>query len=115
MWWIPIKTISFERLHSVRLGKGENAYDSTVYFILFSGKTGEFMFGNTLDETEIQRDLLKAREFYQSREMKLLYLERYEADWLAIALGFPIAALGVWIMIYRHGLRVTYPPNSREP
>ncbi|MBL1179135.1 hypothetical protein [Pantanalinema sp. GBBB05] len=101
LWWIPIKTISFERLHSVRLGKGENAYDGTVYFILLSGKTGEFIFGNTLDETEIQGDLLTAQEFYRNREIKLLRLERYEADWLAVALGLPIAALGVWIMIYR--------------
>lgn len=98
-WWIPIHTVELKNLQKVSLGKGENAYDSIVYFISLRGEIDRLMFGNSLDQDRVEQDVLKAQNFLQSNQLSMS-LERYEADWVAVLIGSPIAALGIWTIIW---------------
>lgn len=102
LWWILIKTTSLKQLQSVRRGKGENAYDSAVYFIYLNGENNNLMFGNTLDLEEIQADLLKAQQFLENSKTQSLLLERYKVNWTFAIVGFLVGALGFWTLIYRY-------------
>lgn len=101
LWWIPIKTAVLRNLQAVRMGKGENAYDSTVYFISLKGEGSNLMFGNTLDLEDIQRDLLKAQQFLEDGKTQSLTLERYEAQYFFAITGFLLSTLSFQIMTWK--------------
>lgn len=102
LWWIPIKTTSLKRLQAVQIGEGENAYDSTVYFLDLAGESRYLTFGNTLDRAEIQTDLVKTQQFLKDSNAQSLRLARYEANWIFAIVGLPIGGLGFWTLIYRY-------------
>lgn len=100
LWWIPIRHTSLKHLQAVRMGKGENAYDDTLYFIYLYGESNNLMFGNSLYLEDIQKDLLKAQQFLKNSETQSLMLERYEAHWDFAIVGVLIGTLGFWTVIY---------------
>ncbi|BAY65767.1 hypothetical protein NIES22_58740 [Calothrix brevissima NIES-22] len=107
-WWIPIKTVPLRNLQAVRMGKGENAYDSTVYFISLKGEGSNLMFGNTLNLEDIQGDLLKAQQFLKDGKTQSLTLERYEAQYFFAIMGFLLSILGFQIITWKEITKSKY-------
>ncbi len=101
LWWIPIHTVQLKNLQAVRMGKGTNYYDSTLYFISLKGEGSNLMFGNTLYLEEIQGDLLKAQQFLEDGKTQSLTLERYEAQYFFAILGLFLSTLGFQIMTWK--------------
>jgi len=96
LWFIPIETVSLNGLNSVRLVKGENAYDGEVFAVALTGKNEELIFGNSLEREDVEADLSKTKTFLKDANLSSLSLNRYQAEWLFVLLGLPIAALGFW-------------------
>jgi hypothetical protein len=101
LWWIPIQTISLKNLQAVRMEQGENADDSTVYFISLRGETSNLIFGNTLSLKKIQGDLLKVQNFLQDSKIQSLTLEQYEEPDFFVVIGFFLSILGFQTMIWQ--------------
>ncbi|HIK14344.1 MAG TPA: hypothetical protein IGS53_03445 [Leptolyngbyaceae cyanobacterium M33_DOE_097] len=100
LWFIPIETIPLNGLKSARLLKGENAYDGEVFAVALTGRNGELIFGNSLDREEVEADLSKVKVFLKDASLSTLNLNRYQAEWLFVLLGLPIAALGFWTIFW---------------
>jgi len=100
LWFIPIETIPLNGLNSVRLVKGENAYDGEVFAVALTGKNGELIFGNSLDREEVEADLSKAKVFLKDASLTTLSLNRDQVEWLFVLLGLPLAALGFWTIFW---------------